>query len=127
MRIASFYGIEMEKEMKTSFQDYFNESIVTYIKEGTEHTLSVVYLRYFEENITQFTNFQENPICIFKDREIFLCDIVGLVYLVKNYKKSNRKRIFISDGQEFSTIFNDFHLDELICVLEKVDKRESFE
>ena len=50
------------KESKTSFQDYYNESVAVYESEGKNRTLSIVYLRYFEEHMDEFTPFLKNPI-----------------------------------------------------------------
>ncbi|WP_071435525.1 hypothetical protein [Bacillus kwashiorkori] len=121
MKIVKYYGYEMEKETKTSFQDYFNESIVEYIEDFQKKTLSVTYLRFFEENILQFTPFETNPLFSVGDQPIFLYDIVALVALqIPEYK--NRKRLFINNEAEFSELFTNCNKEQIYETCQQLHK-----
>lgn len=105
MRIHEFSGIEMEKESKASFQDYFNESYVTFFEQGSAKQFSVVYLRYFEEQLQTYTPFPNNPLLTLNDNEYYLRDCLALIYFLNFPNERHRKRIFISDENEFKRIF----------------------
>jgi len=105
MRILEFGGIEMQKESKTSFQDYFNESFLWIEDQGKKRRFSIVYLRYFEEKMDLFTPFKENPILSYGDKEYHLRDVLALIYFLRFPKNRGRKRLYIPNGEDFANIF----------------------
>lgn len=117
MEIVNFGGFEMEKEMKTSFQDYFNESYLDIIEHGRKRRFTIVYLRFFEDNMEDYTLFTGNPICTINGRGYNLREVFALIYFFKHPEKRSRKRIYISDGEVFSESLKDVRkelVEELI-------------
>ncbi len=117
MEILNFGGFEMEKEMKTSFQDYFNESYLEIMDQGRKRRFTIVYLRYFEEKMEDYTPFTGNPICTLNGRGYNLRDVFALIFFWKHPEKRKRKRIYISNGDEFSDSLKDVRkewVEELI-------------
>jgi hypothetical protein len=112
LKVLEMKGYELEKEVKNSFEDYFNRSEIIYEYEGKEKKLSVLYLRYFEENISQFTPFQSNPVFQHQEHSYDLKDIVAFLYLIKK-QDLNDKRVYINDENEFSAISKDLPIEKI--------------
>jgi len=120
MQLLQCKGEELEKEKKNSPEDFFNESRLTYSDKGSEHEFRVLYVRYFEEDISSFTPFDEEPILTYGEQTFYLKDIVALVVLIKNPGYKNRKRLYINQQQEFEELFKDLKWDKLKQVLMKL-------
>ncbi|QHE52572.1 hypothetical protein [Pontibacillus sp. HMF3514] len=118
MQLLQCKGEELEKEKKNSPEDFFNESIVKYLDKGNEHELRVLYVRYFEEDLSTFTPFDGNPVMSFGDQTFDLKDIVALVALIKKPGFKHRKRVYINQQDEFEEIFKDLKWDKVkqICM-----------
>ncbi|WAA13806.1 hypothetical protein [Fervidibacillus halotolerans] len=116
MRIIDFHGVELEK-VKGSFQDYFNESFVTYVEDGKEKVFSVLYLRYFEDNYTEFTPFDQNPLWEINGKPCYIKDITALFYLLTKNPRRNQRRIYICDGKEFASIFEGMDKEKGLSIL----------
>jgi hypothetical protein len=105
MRICRLQGYELEKSQSNTFEDYFNRSEVTFREDGVEKTLHVLYLRYFEESISSFTPYEKNPIFTVSGRDVYFRDIVAFVCLLQNPAFRHRKRVYISEEEEFRRYF----------------------
>ncbi|AYA78572.1 hypothetical protein DOE78_16365 [Bacillus sp. Y1] len=125
MLIKSCVGYELEKEKSNTSEDFFNRSEVTFVEENTEKTLAVLYVRYFEEKLNEFTPFLENPIFQEDGLEVHLMDIVALVLLIKNPGFRHRKRVYINNQNEFAAYFQDIDLDKIIEVVKKVKSNQA--
>jgi hypothetical protein len=105
--IKECIGYELEKEKSNTSEDFFNRSEITYIEDGEERTLHVLYVRYFDELMSEFTPYTEKCVFVIENKEIFFKDIVALVCLLKNPGLRSRKRLYINSKQEFAGYFQD--------------------
>lgn len=127
MLIKEFIGYELEKEKSNTSEDFFNRSEVTFIEDGLEKTLHVLYVRYFDEIFNEFTPFEQNPIWKDGDNEVLFKDIVALVCLIKNPGLRHRKRLYINSKQEFASYFQDIDFNKLPEIFLSIKQKKSFE
>ncbi|MCM2531774.1 hypothetical protein NDK43_04415 [Neobacillus pocheonensis] len=127
MLIKEFIGYELEKEKSNTSEDFFNRSEVTFIEDGLEKTLHVLYVRYFDEIFNEFTPFEQNPIWKDGDNEVLIKDIVALVCLIKNPGLRHRKRLYINSKQEFAFYFQDIDFNKLPEIFLSIKQKKSFE
>jgi hypothetical protein len=125
--IKDCIGYELEKEKSNTSEDFFNRSEVTFSEDGEEKTLHVLYVRYFDEFINEFTPFKRDPIFAQAEKEISFKDIVALVCLLKNPGLRNRKRLYISSKQEFSSYFQDIDFSKLPEIFLSLNQKKSYE
>lgn len=127
MFIKQCKGYELEKAKPNTSEDFFNQSEVTFIEGGSEKTLHVLYVRYFDEQLEELTPFKNDPIFEINGRSICFRDIVALVCLVKNPSNSQRKRIYINSISEFASIFQDIDYEKLKTILQGIDGGKGYE
>lgn len=127
MFIKECIGYELEKEKSNTSEDFFNRSEITFIDGSEEKTLHVLYVRYFDELIQEFTPFQQNPILTKDNIEVTFKDIVALVCLIKNPGLRNRKRLYINSKQEFASYFQDIDFEKLPEIVLAVKQNNKFE
>ncbi len=125
--IKECIGYELEKEKSNTSEDFFNRSEVTFFEDAVEKTLHVLYVRYFDECIHEFTLYQQNPIVTKDDVEVTFKDIVALVCLLKNPGLRNRKRLYINSKHEFASYFQDINFDKLPEIVLTVKQNKHFE
>jgi hypothetical protein len=125
--IKDCIGYELEKEKSNTSEDFFNRSEVTFIDESEEKTLHVLYVRYFDEFIQEFTPYQQNPIFTKDNIQVIFKDIVALVCLIKNPGLRNRKRLYINSKQEFASYFQDIDFEKLPEIVLGVKQTNKFE
>lgn len=113
MLIKECKGFELEKEQSNTSEDFFNRSEVTFTEDGEEKTLHVLYVRYFDEIIQEFTPYEQNPIMVQDGTEVYFKDIVALVCLLKNPGLRRRKRLYINSKYEFASYFQAINFDKL--------------
>ncbi|MGN1401244.1 MAG: hypothetical protein ACI4XL_07070 [Bacillus sp. (in: firmicutes)] len=101
MIVRKCTGHELVKAKPTSPEEFFNQSEVTYESEGREKELKVLYLRYFEDRFEEFVPYRSQPLFMAGERGVHLKDIVALICLLYNPDNQKRKRIYISDEEEF--------------------------
>jgi hypothetical protein len=118
--ISGFTGYELEKAQPNTSEDFFNRSEVTYTIDGVEKQLSVLYVRFFDEKITELTPFTEDPLFKVGEKEVTLKDVVALVCLLKDPSLTQRKRIYISEQDAFSPYFQHVSLEELKGIAEQI-------
>ena len=106
MIIKQFSGYELTKAQPNTSEDYFNRSEVTYITNGEERTLHVLYVRYFEEQLQQFTPFAGNPVFQIENEDIAFKDIAALACLLHDPNMISRKRVYINTTEEFAPYFD---------------------
>ncbi|MDZ5471147.1 hypothetical protein SM124_05260 (plasmid) [Bacillus sp. 31A1R] len=119
-------GFELEKEKPNTSEDFFNRSEVTFEEDGVEKTLSVLYVRFFEEKMNEFTPYEENPIIQDGSKPVELKDIVALVCLIKNPGLRHRKRIYINSQVEFASYFKGIDYSKLETLLKSLESNHSF-
>ena len=107
-------GYELQKEKTNSPEDFFNRSEVTFVEDEKEHTLSVLYVRYFEESFEQYVPYSTNPLFNAEGKDIYLKDIVALICLLNQSNRTKRKRIYISEQNVFVSYLEnaDYHAVE---------------
>lgn len=125
--IKECIGYELEKEKSNTSEDFFNRSEVTFLENGEERTLHVLYVRFFDELISEFTPYQQNPIFTNGETEVTFKDIVALVCLIKNSGLRNRKRLYINSKQEFVSYFQDVDFNKLPEIVFAVKAKKHFE
>lgn len=111
--IKDYKGWELEKAVPNSFEDFFNRSEVTFEKDGRERTLTITYVQYFEEFMSEFTPFRQDPLFEIGSREVAFKDIVAAACLLNQPDFSERKRVFVSSKTEFLSLFNGFDFNKL--------------
>ncbi|WP_413309068.1 hypothetical protein AA0X95_11795 [Bacillus sp. 1P10SD] len=127
MQIKECKGIELEKEKSNTSEDFFNRSEVTFIDNGEEKTLHVLYVRYFDEFLQELTPFKQDPILVQNENEIFFRDIVALCCLIKNPGLRSRKRLYINSKNEFASYFQDINFEKLPEVFRALKEKKGFE
>jgi hypothetical protein len=120
-------GFELEKEKSNTSEDFFNRSIVTFSEEGKEKTLHVLYVRYFDEFIHEFTPYKQDPIMVQDNKEVSFKDIVALVCLLKNPGLRSRKRLYINSKQEFASYFQDINYNKLPEIFLSLNQKKEYE
>jgi hypothetical protein len=122
--IKKSYGYELEKTKSNTFEDYFNRSEVLLEENGKEQVFKVLYLRYFEENLHEFTPFQSNPIFQLDGKDVELKDIVALACLIKYPSYRARKQLYISDKVEFARCLEGIDFDEILSILKELQANQ---
>ncbi|WNS74090.1 hypothetical protein RRV45_14315 [Bacillus sp. DTU_2020_1000418_1_SI_GHA_SEK_038] len=126
MIINQCNGYELEKEKSNTSEDFFNRSEITFEEDGVEKTLHVLYVRYFEDLLSEFTPFESNPIFTAGERAVELKDIVALVCLLKNPGFRHRKRVYINTQMEFASYFQDIDFSKLPAIFEALVSQKSY-
>ncbi|KEK23726.1 hypothetical protein [Bacillus gaemokensis] len=127
MLVIGYVGYELEKAQPNTSEDFFNRSEMTYILDGQEKTFSVLYLRYFEEILQEFTSFEGNPVFKIEEQDIYLRDIVALACFIKNKELRGQKRVYINIIEDFQKYFDDktmVKVQEIMIQLHKNKKVE---
>lgn len=127
MLIKECKGFELEKEQSNTSEDFFNRSIVTFSEESEEKTLHVLYVRYFDEFIHEFTPYKQDPIMVQDNIEVSFKDIVALVCLLKNPGLRSRKRLYINSKQEFASYFQDINYNKLPEIFLSLNQKKEYE
>lgn len=126
MEIKKCWGYELEKEKSNTSEDFFNRSEITYTEDGTEKTLHVLYVRYFDEIFPEFTPFKQDPVFTAGEKDVYFKDIVALVCLLKNPGLRQRKRLYLSSQQEFASYFKDIHFEKLSEVFQALNQNQVY-
>lgn len=127
MHILACNGVYLEKGKPNSPEDFFNRSTVKYIKDGEEKILNVVYLRYFDERITHWTPYSENPIFKSHTRDIYMADIIALICLIKEPCLSSRKRVYINSEKVLASYFLDLNFHKLEEVFRSIEQAKPYD
>ena len=126
MIIKQCNGYELEKEKSNTSEDFFNRSEITFEEDGVEKTLHVLYVRYFEDLLSEFTPFESNPIFSAGERAVELKDMVALVCLLKNPGFRHRKRVYINTQMEFASYFQDVDFSKLPAIFDALGSQKSY-
>ncbi|WP_071460018.1 hypothetical protein [Bacillus massilinigeriensis] len=123
MIILESKGYELEKEKSNTSEDFFNRSEVNFLDSGQEKTFRVLYIRFFDEKLAEFTPFEQDPLFSAGGRQVSFKDIVALACLLENPGNKYRKRLYINSEQELRNMMQrvDFErLKEVFdCIVEK--------
>ena len=113
MKLKQCKGYELIKAQPNTFEDFFTQSEVTFYLDGEERTLHVLYVKFFEEQTREFVPYSVEPLFQAGDRDIYLRDIVALIYLLQHPQGKSRKRIFVNDQHEFSEYLKNANYEEI--------------
>lgn len=127
MFIKHCAGYELEKEQSNTSEDFFNRSEVTYVEDGKEKTLYVLYVRYFDEQVAEITPFEADPVFKTDSREVYVRDLVALACLMKNPDNKNRKRIYVNVIREYAELLKGLNFSKLKEVLESIEQTGKYE
>ncbi|WHY75930.1 hypothetical protein QNH20_17610 [Neobacillus sp. WH10] len=127
MLIKECKGFELEKEKSNTSEDFFNRSEVTFVEDGEEKTLHVLYVRYFDQIFSEFTPYQQDPVIVQEGIEVNFKDIVALVCLLKNPGLRSRKRLYINSKQDFAAYFQDINFNKLPEIILALKQNNGFE
>ncbi|WP_059171003.1 hypothetical protein [Bacillus sp. FJAT-27445] len=127
MIITKSIGYELEKEQSNTSEDFFNRSELTYMDEGKEKTLHVLYLRYFDENFNEFVPFEKDPLFNAGEKGIYFKDLVALACMIKNPGLRNRKRLYLHTQKEFASYFEGIDYAKVPGIFESIESKGSFD
>ncbi|ESU30294.1 hypothetical protein G3A_22140 [Bacillus sp. 17376] len=127
MLIKQCIGYELEKEKSNTSEDFFNRSEVTFVEDGKEKTLHVLYVRYFDELAGSITPYEQDPIFKAGTKDVYIRDLVALAALLKNPGYRHRKRVYINEQREFADIFTGLDYSKIPGVFEGIGQKGSFE
>lgn len=127
MKIIQCQGYELEKEKSNTSEDFFNRSEVTFIDNGEEKTLHVLYVRYFDEIFEEFTPFKQNPLFGEEGNQVTFKDVVAIVCLLKNPELRTRKRLYINSKQELSAYFEGIDVQKLTEIFKSLQQNKGYE
>ncbi|MDQ0269296.1 hypothetical protein [Cytobacillus purgationiresistens] len=127
MLIKHYKGWELEKEMPNTFEDFFNRSEVAFEEDGLEKTLTITYVQYFEEFLSEFTPYDKNPLFMAGSREVEFKDIVAIATLLNQPALSKRKRIFVRSQSELQTLFKGYDFSKLPDILESIENKSALQ
>lgn len=127
MNVKVCEGVELEKTSKTSPEDSFNRSVITFETDERERTFHLLYLRFFEKEMSDFTPFDEDPIFTIGNRDVRLKDVAALVTVIQNPDYQLRKRLYLNDKAKFTSLFQDIDFGEVKKIFESLEARGSYE
>lgn len=121
MILKEIKGYELEKALPNTSEDFFNRSEVTYEYDGIEKTLHVLYVRFFEEQLNDFTPFTGDPIFRIGDNDVNFKEIVALACLLKDPSLTERKRVYINSKEELASYFDEENVQQVKIALEQLN------
>lgn len=127
MFIKDCRGYELEKARPNTSEDFFNKSAVSFEESGKRNIFTVLFVRYFEERMSDFTPFKENPIFQVGSRKVEFKDIVALVFLLKNSEFKRRKRVYVNSLEEFSSYFQGMDYELVKVVFQSLEDKKGYE
>ncbi|MCF6137631.1 hypothetical protein [Pseudalkalibacillus berkeleyi] len=105
MKVTAIASEELEKSKSNSPEEFFSRSDVTFEDEGKHKTLSVLYVRYFDEQLLEQTSIQSNPVFEVNGKGMYIRDLVALLALKKNPEYRKRYRVYINEEDQFLSLF----------------------
>ncbi|WP_379968602.1 hypothetical protein [Ectobacillus sp. sgz5001026] len=121
MILKEIKGYELEKALPNTSEDFFNRSEVTYEYEGIEKTLHVLYVRFFEEQLNDFTPFTGDPVFRIGENDVNFKEIVALACLLKDPSLTERKRVYINSKEELASYFDEENVQQVKIAIEQLN------
>lgn len=125
--IKSSKGYELEKEKPNTSEDFFNRSEVVYEENGQTNTLHVLYVRFFEESLGEYTPFSQDPIVNTSEFSVTLKEVVALICLLQDDQNKNRKRVYINTQAQFAALFKDVDWARIKDIMTTLKKSQHVE
>ncbi|ODG93625.1 MULTISPECIES: hypothetical protein [Bacillaceae] len=101
MLIYNCLGYELVKAQPNTSEDFFNRSEVEYEYNGQKIVTSVLYVRFFEEQLSEVSDLKTTRLYENGDQSVDFRDIVALALIIKNPDYLGRKRIYINELDQF--------------------------
>jgi hypothetical protein len=120
-------GYELEKAKPNTSEDFFNKSEVTFEDNGQTSTFTVLYVRYFDEIMSDFVPFSQDPIFQVNSRPVHFKDIVALVCLMKEPKYRQRKKVYINSQKDFAALFQNINFEKVKSIFQSLGEGKSYE
>jgi hypothetical protein len=127
LQIIDCIGMELEKEKPNTPEDFFNRSEITYLDEGKEKTLHILYVRYFDQIFQEFTPFHQDPIFGVGESSVYFKDIVALVCLLKDPELRSKKRLYINSKYEFASYFEGINFNKIQEIFKNIKQKKRVE
>lgn len=127
MLIKDCSGNWLEPSIKTSPEDAFIRSEVTYEANGKEKQFHLVYVGFFEEAIMEASPFENDPIFTIAGKEINLRDITALIALIQYPEYRQHKRVYIHDQEQFNHLFTNINFEAIKHSMETLQAQGHFQ
>lgn len=114
MLIYNCHGYELVKAQPNTSEDFFNRSEVEYEYNGQKIVTSVLYVRFFEEQLSEVSDLKTTRLYENGDHSVDFRDIVALALIIKNPDYRGRKRIYINELDQFVKELQGADLDKLV-------------
>ncbi|HET7579430.1 MAG TPA: hypothetical protein VFK33_09120 [Bacillales bacterium] len=127
MLIKKCEGVELEKSSPTSPEDAFNRSMVTFEADGRDRTFHLVYLRFFENRMNEFTPYDGDPLFTAGSREVTLKDVAALTAMIQHPEYQQRKRVYLHEEESFDDLFKGIQFDQLHHIFDALESDGRYE
>lgn len=127
MFIKDCKGYELEKAKPNTSEDFFNKSEVTYEDNGQTSTFTVLYVRYFDEIMSDFVPFSQDPIFQVNSRPVHFKDIIALVSLLKEPNYRQRKKVYINSQKDFAGLFQNINFENVKSIFRSLEEGKGYE
>ncbi|QKE71764.1 hypothetical protein HPK19_02650 [Arthrobacter citreus] len=114
MLIYNCHGYELVKAQPNTSEDFFNRSEVEYEYNGQKIVTSVLYVRFFEEKLSEFSALEATRLFENENLSVDFRDIVALALIIKNPDYRGRKRIYINELDQFSKELQGVDFDKVV-------------
>jgi len=112
--IYNCHGYELVKAQSNTSEDFFNRSEVEYEINGQKFVTSVLYVRFFEEQLPEMSEIKSTTFYDNGNETVELRDIVALAFIIKNPAYRGRKRIYINEINQFVNELEGVDFDQLV-------------
>ncbi|MBO8154903.1 MAG: hypothetical protein H0Z32_00460 [Bacillaceae bacterium] len=127
MKVIQCRGTQLEKSSRTSPEDAFVRSQVTYREGQREKTFHLLYLEYFDQKIAEFTPFKEDPVIRIGEQEFSFRDVAALAAWLHHSEYQQRKRVYIHDFTELQKVMENTDWEIVKQVLIKLADGKEYE
>ncbi|MFB7141019.1 hypothetical protein ACFCYN_15315 [Gottfriedia sp. NPDC056225] len=114
MLIYNCHGYELVKAQPNTSEDFFNRSEVEYEYNGQKIVTSVLYVRFFEEKLSEFSALEATRLFENENLSVDFRDIVALALIIKNPDYRGRKRIYINELDQFTKELQGVDFDKVV-------------
>ncbi|MCP8616745.1 hypothetical protein [Salirhabdus salicampi] len=126
MEIIGVNGYQLEKEMRTSPEDAFVRSEVTYFDDEKQKTFYLLYLEYFDRQFSEFTPYEHEPVMTVGDQEYHFKQIAALAALLNDSNLKYEKRRYVHDFENFKQLYEGLEWEKLNQVLMKLSDGKTY-
>lgn len=127
MKVTAIASEELEKSKSNSPEEFFSRSDVTFEDEGKQKTLSVLYVRYFDDQVLEQTSIQSNPVFEVSGKEMYIRDLVALLALKKNPEYRKRHRVYINEEDQLLSLFENIEQSVIENMVKQIHEHGQLE